>query len=42
MKAIGLGGQNDYTFSVEDLDSGLYLMRIVTNSGVETVRVVVK
>ena len=42
MKAIGLGGQNDYTFSVEDLDSGLYLMRIVTNSDVETVSVVVK
>lgn len=42
MKAIGLGGQNDYTFSVEDLDSGLYLMRIVTNSDVETVSVVRK
>lgn len=42
VKAIELGGQNIYTLNVEGFNLGLYLARIVTNSGVETVSVVVK
>lgn len=39
---IELSGQNNYSLNIEGFNSGLYLARIVTNSGVETESVVVK
>ena len=42
VEAVELGGQNNCMLNVEGLNSGLYLVRIVTNAGVETVSVVVK
>lgn len=42
VKTLELGGQNNCTLSVESLNSGLYLVRVVTIAGVETVSVVVK
>lgn len=42
VKMVELGGQSNFILNMSSCNSGLYLVRIVTNAGVETISVVVK